>query len=93
MKENLEATKGQVMAEAVMIALVGKGLGRQDAHKLVRETAQKARTKGIHLRDALLVESKVTKVLSKKEIEAAMDPNAYLGESYAIVDAVVKRVR
>jgi len=93
MKENLEATKGQVMAEAVMIALVGKGLGRQDAHKLVRETAQKARTKGIHLRDALLAESKVTKVLSKKEIEAAMDPNAYLGESYAIVDAVVKRVR
>src|SRR5437867_10490288 len=93
MKENLEATKGQVMAEAVMIALVGKGLGRQDAHKLVRETAQKARTKGIHLRDALLAESKATKVLSKKEIEAAMDPNAYLGESYAIVDAVVKRVR
>src|SRR5947209_15974494 len=93
MKENLEATKGQVMAEAVMIALVGEGLGRQDAHKLVREAAQKARAKGIHLRDALLAESKVTKVLSKKEIEAAMDPNAYLGESYAIVDAVVKRVR
>src|SRR2546427_494415 len=93
MKENLEATKGQVMAEAVMIALVGKGLGRQDAHKLVRDAAQKARTKGIHLRDALLAEPKVTKVLSRKEIEAAMDPNAYLGESYASVDAVVKRVR
>jgi len=93
MKENLAATKGQVMAEAVMIALVGKGLGRQDAHKLVREAAQKARAKGIHLRDALLAESKVTKLLSRKEIEAAVDPSAYLGESYAIVDAVVKRVR
>src|SRR5216117_2412419 len=93
MKENLDATKGQVMAEAVMIALVGKGLGRQDAHKLVRDTAHKARTKGMHLRDALWAEQKVTKLLSKKEIEAAMDPNSYLGESYAIVDAVVKRVR
>src|SRR6184192_1205032 len=41
MKENLEATRGQVMAEAVMIALVAKGLGRQDAHRLVREAAQK----------------------------------------------------
>ncbi|MGI0150136.1 MAG: adenylosuccinate lyase, partial [Thermoplasmata archaeon] len=29
MKDNLEATKGQVMAESVLIALVGKGLGRQ----------------------------------------------------------------
>src|SRR3989449_8655856 len=87
MKENLEATKGQVMAEAVMIALVGKGVGRQEAHKLVREAAQKARAKGIHLRDALLAESKAAKGLSKKEIEAARDPNAYLGGRYAIVDA------
>jgi adenylosuccinate lyase len=93
MKQNLEATKGQVMAEAVMIALVSKGIGRQEAHKLVRETAQKARANDVHLRDALLAESKVTKVLSKREIESAMDPNAYLGESFAIVDAVVKRVR
>src|SRR3989442_1563862 len=93
MKENLDATKGQVMAEAVMIALVGKGLGRQDAHKLVRDTAHKARTKGIHLRDALLAESKVTKLLSKKEIDAAMDPAGYLGESVAIVGAFVRRVK
>ncbi len=93
MKENLEATKGQVMAEAVMIALVGKGLGRQEAHKLVRETAHKARTRGIHLRDALAAEPKIAKLLTKKEIDAAMNPSAYLGESVAIVDAVVKRVR
>ncbi|HEX9339748.1 MAG TPA: adenylosuccinate lyase [Thermoplasmata archaeon] len=92
MKTNLEATKGQVMAESVMIALVGKGLGRQEAHKLVRETAQMARSKGIDLRDALLAEPKATKLLSKKEIDVAMDPAAYLGDSVAIVDAVVKRV-
>src|SRR5437899_1513461 len=93
MKENLEATRGQVMAEAVMIALVAKGLGRQDAHRLVREAAQKARAKEVHLRDVLLADSKVTKLLSKKDIEAALDPNAYLGESFAVVDAVVKRLR
>ncbi len=93
MRENLEATKGQVMAEAVMIALVGKGLGRREAHKLVRDAALKARTKGIHLREALLAEPKIVKFLTKKDIDAAMNPSAYLGESTAIVDAVVKRVR
>ena len=93
MKENLEATKGQVMAESVMIALVGKGLGRQEAHKVVRDAAQRARTKDTHLQDVLASDPKVTKFLSKKELDAAMDPARYIGESPAIVDAVVKRVR
>src|SRR3990172_4307804 len=93
MRANLEATKGQVMAESVMIALVGKGLGRQEAHELVRIAAQKARTKDAHLRDVLAADARVTKFLSKRELEAAMDPARYLGESVAIVEAVVKRVR
>jgi adenylosuccinate lyase len=93
MKENLEATKGQVMAEAAMMALVGKGLGRQEAHKLVRDVALKARSQGVHLRDALAAESRVSKLLSKKEIDAAMNPAAYLGQSATIVDATIKRIR
>ena len=93
MKENLEATKGQVMAEAVMMALVSKGVGRQEAHKLVRDVAQKARRKGVALRDALAADPKVTSRLTKKEIDAAMDPRAYLGQSVAIVESTLKRLR
>jgi len=93
MRENLEATKGQVMAESLMIALVGKGLGRGEAHKLVRDAAQRARTKGVDLKDALLSEPRIAKLLSKKEIEAAMDPAAYLGQSVAIVESTLKRIR
>src|SRR5205807_1636721 len=93
MKANLEATQGQVMAEAVMMALVAKGLGRQEAHKLVRDAAQNARTKGIHLREALLAEARISKLLSKAEIETAMDPTAYLGQSVSIIDATLKRLR
>src|SRR2546422_681536 len=36
MRANLEATKGQVMAESVMIALTAKGMSRQEAHKLTQ---------------------------------------------------------
>ena len=93
MKANLEATKGQVMAEAVMMALAAKGLGRQEAHKLVRDAAQNARTKGTHLREALLAEARISKLLSKAEIDTAMDPMAYLGQSTAIVDSTLKRIR
>src|SRR2546430_1779700 len=90
---SLQATKGQVMAEAVMMALAAKGLGRQEAHKLVREAAQSARTKETHLREALLAEARISKLLSKSEIETAMDPDAYLGQSAAIIDATLRRLR
>jgi adenylosuccinate lyase len=93
MRANLEATKGQVMAEAVMMALAAKGLGRQEAHKLVRDAAQAARAKGILLRDALLEEPRVSKFLATKELDAALNPNAYLGQSASIVDSTLKRVR
>ena len=93
MRANLEATNGQVMAEAVMMALAGKGLGRQEAHKLVREAAQAARTKAIHLREALLAEPQIAKLLSKAEIDAALNPEAYLGQSVAIVESTIKRLR
>src|SRR5205823_3297486 len=80
MKANLEATQGQVMAEAAMMALVAKGLGRQEAHKLVRDAAHSARTNGTHLREALLAEARISKLLSKSEIETAMNPTTYLGQ-------------
>jgi len=92
MRANLEATKGQAMSEAVMIALVGKGLGRQDAHKLVQRLARSAREKGVHLRDVLAKDKEVAKVLSPKEIDAVMDPGNYIGSSVEIVDAVVKKL-
>jgi adenylosuccinate lyase len=59
----------------------------------VREAALIARTKGVSLEHALLEDPKVTKIVGKKELDAAMDPTAYLGQSAAIVDAIVKRVR
>ena len=75
------------------MALAGKELGRQEAHKLVREAAQAARTKGIHLREGLLAEPRISKLLSKAEIDAALNPEAYLGQSVAIVEATIKRLR
>jgi len=92
MRANLEATKGQVMAEAVMIALVGKGLGRQEAHRLVRDAALRARTKDVHLKEVLAADRTVAKLLTKAELERAMNPEAYVGQSVAIVEAVVGRL-
>ncbi len=42
MRKNLELTKGLVFSQRVMLALIDKGLSRQEAYKLVQHIAMKA---------------------------------------------------
>jgi len=90
MKENIEKTKGQVMAESVMIALVRKGMGRQEAHKITRDAAMLAREKGVHLRNTLFQNNEIKKLLTESELDNALDPIAYIGSAREIVDNVLK---
>jgi len=93
MRENIERMKGQVMAESVMIALVAKGMGRQEAHKLTRDAALAAREKDVHLKEVLAKDKKVISLLTAKELEKALDPASYVGSSGKIVDIVVKKCK
>ena len=92
MRENLEKSKGLPMAEAVMTKLVEKGMGRGDAHELVRTCSMKAVSDERHLLNELLESPKIMKIMKKKELEEAMNPRNYLGVSDKIVEAVVKRL-
>jgi adenylosuccinate lyase len=92
MRENLENSKGLPMAEAVMTKLVEKGMGRGEAHELVRTCSLKAASENKQLLSALLENPKVTKLLKKKELEEVMNPRNYLGVSDKIVDHVVKKL-
>jgi adenylosuccinate lyase len=92
MRENLENSKGLPMAEAVMTKLVEKGIGRGDAHELVRTCSLKAVSQNKQLLTVLLENPKIVKLLKKKELEEVMNPRNYLGVSDKIVDQVVKKL-
>ena len=92
MRENLENSKGLTMAEAVMTKLVEKGMGRGDAHDLVRTCSLKAASENKQLLSVLLENPKITKLLKKKELEEVMNPRNYLGVSDKIIDHVVKKL-
>jgi adenylosuccinate lyase len=87
-KRNLELTRGLVMAERVMMALVENGVGRQEAHEAVRELAQKAFKEKKSLKE-VLKESPLGKKFSEKEMEALFDPATYLGKADEIVDGAL----
>ena len=91
MLRNLESSKGMVMSEAVMLALVNKGIGRQDAHELVRRASLAAEKQGKHLKEVLLKCKDLSKVMSAKELDQVMVYSSYVGSAPEMVDKVVAR--
>ncbi|MBU0763090.1 MAG: adenylosuccinate lyase, partial [Candidatus Altiarchaeota archaeon] len=67
-RRNLELTQGRVMAESVMIAMSKKGVGRQNAHELVRELALESYRQKKPLREYLISDKRIRKIFSEKEI-------------------------
>jgi adenylosuccinate lyase len=91
MKRNLGLTDGRVMSEAVMIALAGKGMNRQEAHELVRQLAIKSEGEKTPFENVLLKDKVVSHFLNKKEINAALDPENYLGTAVRQVELAVEK--
>lgn len=92
MKRNMAISNGLPMAESLMTVLIGKGMGRGDAHELMRKTALEAAEQNKTLKEVFVAENKKLKLLTAKEIDAALDPKNYLGASEQIVDRVIKKL-
>ena len=90
MLENIESSRGLVMAEPLMMKLTEKGIGRQDAHEIIRECSMIAEDQKRHLRDVLLEREDLKGVLTEDEIIATMDAANYVGGAREIVDKMVE---
>ena len=92
MSENLKKSNGLPMAEAVMTKLVEKGMGRGDAHELLRICSQKAINENKHLLEVLVKDKTISKFLKTKELEETLNPENYLGVTDEIIDNIVKKL-
>ena len=88
MRQNLDATDGLIMAEAVAMRLAEK-VGKSDAHHLVEAASKKAVKDKKHLRGVLSAEAKVTAQLGPDEIAKLFEPMAYQGASQALIDRLL----
>ena len=79
MLANLSLTEGRSMSESVMIALVKKGVYRQEAHEMLRQLTIKSAVEKKPFKQVLLEDKAVSSKLSEKEIDQALDPKSYLG--------------
>lgn len=89
MKRNLDALKGAMLSEAVMLHL-GEKLGRLSAHEIVYEVCMKAFTDGKPVIDDLMERDEVAKHFSRAQLEEIMKPEKYIGLSAEFVDRVLQ---
>ena len=88
MRQNLELTGGLVFSEAVLLALIGKGLSRDEAYRLVQRHAMKAWESREPFKPLLLADPEIRRHLSPAEIENCFD----LGYHLRYLDEIFARV-
>lgn len=92
-RRNLDLLRGLNMGEAVMIELAKRGVGRQEAHELVRSSAMEAHESGRHFKEVLLANTDVVKYLNEQDIINLVDPDRYIGTAVEQVEAVVGKLK
>ncbi|MFL6790043.1 MAG: adenylosuccinate lyase family protein [Bradyrhizobium sp.] len=88
MAENLDVSRGLIVAEAVMMGLAPQ-IGRQAAHDLVYDACQTANEKNMSLADALSADPRVSSRIDRATIDRLTSPKNYLGLAPDMVDRVL----
>jgi len=88
MRRNLEITQGLVFSQNVMLALVGKGLSRQEAYKLTQRNAMQAWKTRTPFLKLLKADSEVMAHLNSKELASIFDYRHFVKH----IDTVFERL-
>jgi 3-carboxy-cis,cis-muconate cycloisomerase len=88
MAENLDISRGLIVAEAVMMGLA-PDIGRQEAHDVVYDACRRANEQGMTLADALAADPLVSGRLDRATIDRLTLPQNYLGLAPEMVDRVL----
>ena len=78
MKQNMDATKGLFFSQRVLLALIDKGLGREDAYKIVQHNSSRVLDEGVGFREALEADAEVSERLTPEEIDVLFDHSYYV---------------
>ena len=88
MRRNLEKTGGLIYSQSVLLALVQKGITREEAYKLVQKNAMQSWTTGKDFLKLLKKDKDIKKLLSVAEI----DETFKLKTQFKNIDRIFKRV-
>ncbi|MCY4366758.1 MAG: adenylosuccinate lyase [Chloroflexi bacterium] len=77
MWDNVESSRGLVFSQRVLLALVDKGMGREDAYKVVQRNAMRSWDTKADFRDLLRADDEARDCLPGEELEELFDYGYY----------------
>ena len=77
MLANLGQSRRLVFSGAVLLALVDRGMLREDAYRIVQDSAMQAWREGVDFGELIKHNAEAMAVMSPDEVDAAMDPEQY----------------
>jgi len=88
MKRNMDRTLGLIYSQRVLLALIDKGMAREEAYDTVQPRAMEAWEKQVAFRGLVESDEKITALLNKEEIDDCFDYNYHLKH----VDTIFERL-
>ena len=74
---NVESSRGLIFSQRVLLALVDRGMGREDAYKVVQRNAMRSWDAGEDFRDLLRADVEATQWLPGNDLEELFDYGYY----------------
>ena len=93
MRENLEATRGLVFSQPVLLKLIERGMERQAAYLVVQRNAMKVWDEGKDFKALLAHDPEVKKLLTPADLDAAFDLDRELRHVDALFERVLGKTR
>lgn len=90
MLENIDRAQGTLFSSHILLALVDKGLSREDAYKVVQRHSHSLR-QGEHLRESLLNDPETRKLLKAKELDEIFSGKRHTKMAKKIIDNVLNK--
>jgi adenylosuccinate lyase len=90
MRENLNAGGRLAYSQGVLLALVERGMPRDEAYRVVQAAAAKAWDEGKDFRTELAADPDVAPLLSAADLDALFDPERYLRNLDVVFDRLAK---
>jgi adenylosuccinate lyase len=87
MRENLEKTGGLIYSQALLLALVAKGMSREEAYRVVQDLSMECWKSGTPFKDLVSADASIRRILDAKSIDACFDLKVHLRN----VDRIFKR--
>jgi len=78
MRANLDRTGGLIYSQRLLLALVGKGVVREEAYAWVQRQAMRAWEEGLNFRELVAADPDIGRYLTREELDQLFDYGYYL---------------